>query len=116
MDVIDLNNAKGLRIYTEDDANIGNYTVTVTATMERYPTKSVSFEVPIFIEEPLANVPTTVTYAPVLETDISESFPLEPGNFWSLEISATDVDDDLSNISVDFSSNSGDWLSYDSDA
>ena len=116
MDVIDLNNAKGLRIYTEDDANIGNYTVTVTATMERYPTKTISFEVPIYIEEPLANLPTTVTYAPILETDISESFRLEPGNFWSLEISATDVDDDLSNISLDFSSNSGDWLAYDSDA
>lgn len=69
--IVDLLNAKGLRIYTEDDAMIGNYTITITATMENYPEKTTSFEVPIFIEEPLANLPTSVSYAPVLDTDVS---------------------------------------------
>ena len=35
--MIDLANAKGLRIYTDFLEYIGNYTITVTATMERYP-------------------------------------------------------------------------------
>lgn len=55
--VVDLLNAKGLRIYTEDDDMIGNYTITVTATLENYPSKTVSFAVPVQIQEALANLP-----------------------------------------------------------
>jgi len=50
---------------------IGNYTITITATLEKYPEKTVSFDVQVFIEEPLANLPTSVSYAPVLDTDVS---------------------------------------------
>ena len=113
--MIDLANAKGLRIYTDFLEYIGNYTITVTATMERYPEKSVSFEVPIFLEEPNANVPTAVTFAPILETDVGEPFVLEPGEEWSLALVATDVDEDLAEINVDFSGNSGDFLAFDYD-
>lgn len=74
----DLLNAKGLRIYTEDEGNIGNYTITITATMENYPEKTTQFTVDVLIKEPLADLPARVSYAPVLDTDLSEGFRLEP--------------------------------------
>lgn len=42
-------NSKGIRIYTEDDGKIGEFIITITATMEKYPEKTISFEMPIEI-------------------------------------------------------------------
>jgi len=38
--VVDLLNLKGIQVEASDEKYLGNYTITVTATMESYPTKT----------------------------------------------------------------------------
>ena len=83
--------------------------------MERYPEKSVEFEFILYILEATANIPLAVTYAPILETDISEPFILEPGEEWSLTLAVSDVDNDFADIIVDFSGAASDFLAFDYD-
>jgi len=39
-----------------------------------------------------ANLPDAVSFAPILETDISENVSLEPGQYWELSLSVNDPD------------------------
>lgn len=64
----------------------------------------------------MANLPVSVSFAPSLDTDVSEAFILEPGEDWSLTLSASDADDDLATIDVDFSGSSSDWLIFDQES
>ena len=44
-----LEGKKGIRVFTDFEEYIGNYTITVSASMERYPTKSVEYEFVLYI-------------------------------------------------------------------
>lgn len=44
---------------------------------------------------------------------MSKTFYVEPGEDWSLQLSAFDPDNDLQSIEIDFSGNTNDWLEFD---
>lgn len=63
-----------------------------------------------------ANLPDAVSFAPILETDISENVELEPGQYWELGLSVTDPDDDFATVDVEVSGSGSDWLLFDQDS
>lgn len=111
--VTDLLNAKGLRLYTENEDNVGNFTVTIKATMESYPEFNTEFSLHIELKLAGESLSELILFPPILDTDVSEGFNLEPGLPWDLTIAATDPDDDLATIDVEFSGTAADWLIFD---
>lgn len=81
--------------------------------MESYPEKTESFTFELEITEPLVVEASIVSFAPVLITDVTESFSLEAGEPWELILDATDPDNDLATIDVTFSGTSADWIKFD---
>lgn len=84
--------------------------------MENYPEKTESFTFELEILEPVVIEAAIVSFAPVLITDVSESFSLEAGEPWSLFLDATDPDNDLATIDVTFSGTSADWIQFDQES
>ena len=112
IEVVDLLNAKGLAIYSEDEDNIGNYTITVTARMDTYPQLTVSFDLLVIIAAVQEDLPASVSFPPFLNTDVSAPVLLDPGVAWSLTLDATDPDDDLATVDVEFTGSSSDWIEF----
>ena len=110
LEVSDLLNSKAIKIYSENEENVGTFTIAVVVTMENYPEKTESFTFELEILEPVVIEAAIVSFAPVLITDVSESFSLEAGEPWSLFLDATDPDNDLATIDVTFSGTSADWI------
>ena len=109
-------NQMGISIYTEETENIGNYTISVVATLSSYPEKTASFEFGLEIDEELVIEATVVSFAPVLNNDVSEAVQLNAGESWSITLDATDADNDLATIDVTYSGTTADWLIFDQEA
>jgi len=58
--VIDLLDAKGIRIFSEDESHIGNWTITFTVTMEQYRFKTNTTTFWMNITEPASSIPDAV--------------------------------------------------------
>ena len=112
IEVVDLLNAKGLAIYSEDEDNIGNYTITVTVRMDTYPQLTASFDLLVIIAAVQEDLPASVSFPPFLNTDVSAPVLLDPGVAWSLTLDATDPDDDLATVDVEFTGSSSDWIEF----
>ena len=112
IEVVDLLNAKGLAMYTEDEDNIGDYTITVTVRMDTYPQLTTSFDIQVRVAAVVEELPASVSFPPLLNTDVSEAILLDPGVAWSLTLDATDPDDDLATVDVEFTGSSSDWIEF----
>lgn len=82
--VVSLLNSKGIQIYTENTDYIGNYTITMTATMQDYPEKTATFTFDVQVKDAVVVLPQSVAFPPILTTDVSGTIQLEPGASWSL--------------------------------
>ena len=113
LEVVDLLNAKGIRIYTENSQYVGNFTVTLTVRMEEYPTKTAQFDFNLTITKPKAAVPVAVSFAPQLRNDIKSTVKLEPGDSWSITLDPYDVDGDLAEVYLTYSDSAKNWIEFD---
>ena len=69
--VVSLLNSKGIQLYTENTDYIGNFTITMTASMADYPAKTSKFTFDVQIKDAVKVLPKSVTFPPILKTDVS---------------------------------------------
>ena len=113
VEVVDLVNDKGIKVFIEDEEFIGYWNITMKVRMEDYNREGY-YEFAINITAADALIPEAVSFPPILRNDdLLDTITLEPGEAWEIVFDPFDSDDDLATIDVIFDSTSALWLEYD---
>lgn len=110
------NTTMGLQIQTETEDLVGVYNLTLSVYMNDYPEKKASFDFNLTMSLKEDDTPATVSFVPILTTNIAEAFRIEASLPWEQTFTVIDADNDLVKIDLLFSDSAQDWLEWDEGA
>lgn len=123
--LIDLLDAKGIRIFSEDESHIGNHTITFTVKLEQYTGKTNTTTFWMNITEPAASIPDAVLAAVAQGQgtlgnvpELRNTFPntaiqIAFGESWVEELVPYDADNDIVTLVVNGLDPSKPWITFD---